>query len=79
MSSRRSFFFDALAQCGTNACVNVLANLITSKKMPTEQIDNALTALNFIQDPTPGMINAVIVSVCIFPFRFATPYFHLNI
>ena len=59
--SFRSYFFDGLSQCGTGACVNVIAGLITADKIPAEQVENVLIALQFIQIPSPSMINAVMV------------------
>eukprot|EP00795_Rhopilema_esculentum_P006498 gene6498-11955_t len=55
----RSYFFEALSQCGSTACVNVIGGLIISQKIPRERVDDFISALNFIQEPSPSMLNTV--------------------
>eukprot|EP00794_Sanderia_malayensis_P009953 gene9953-10973_t len=54
-----TYFFESLAQCGSTSCVRILASLIMTKKIPTEMVDGLISSLNFIQEPSTAMLNAI--------------------
>ena len=69
--SDRSFFFEALAQCGSTSCVNILSSLIMNNKVPKHKVDKLISSIAFIQEPSTEMINTVMVRMK-FNFNFKT-------
>ena len=61
----RSYFFEALAQCGSTPCVNILANLIMTNKVSADRANDLISSMNFIQEPSTAMLNTVMVSVIV--------------
>ncbi|XP_053327960.1 vitellogenin-like [Spea bombifrons] len=59
---------DALPSCGTEACVNLMKEILLSKELEDEQTEAFLWSLAFIPEPTAGMLGSLTVrNVVIIP------------
>ncbi|XP_038618739.1 uncharacterized protein LOC119942156 [Tachyglossus aculeatus] len=51
---------DALPSCGTEACVALMKELISSREVEAEEVESFLWSLAFIPEPTAGMVHLLL-------------------